>query len=208
MKKLLPFIFLGVGVVVLLIVFFFVNKLKSSGESVEDEEETALIDVALEDRPYVSLRPSSDGHYLLLKIENIVIPASTLDYELLYQTKDNITQGVPGTVALEKGKDFEADLLLGSESSGKFRYDEGVNTGSVTLRFRNDQGKLVARFTTDFHMQTGVSEVESVDKTFKSKVDGSKTGVYFVTMQTIGEKTSLKPIASENGYAVFSSELR
>ena len=115
--------FLGL---IVLVVVFFVVKNTNNKDSEEKDSGSTLIDVAPEDRPVVSLIPTSDGHYLKLVIENIVIQAQELDYELLYQTGENITQGIPGSVELGQGSSFELDLLLGSESSGKFRYDEGV----------------------------------------------------------------------------------
>lgn len=208
-KKYLPFILLGVGLLVLVITFFVVKKFRQPKVETTDEE-SVLIDVALKDRPIVSLVPRSDGHYLKLKIDKIVIPATSLDYELLYQTKE-ITQGVPGTVTLV-GKTFEVELLLGSESSGKFRYDEGVENGTVTLRFRNSDGKLIARFTTDFHMQSNTDTLTSSDDSFTYKLDKTSKD-FFVTIGTIGmndvESVSAGPFgvfASSNGLPMGSAD--
>jgi hypothetical protein len=194
MKKFLPFILLGVGLVVLVVTFFVIKKLRQPKPQVE-EEETVLMDVELKDRPIVSLTPSTDGHYLKLKIEKIKIPATSLDYELIYQTSE-ITQGVPGEVQIQEGQPFEANILLGSESSGKFRYDQGVETGSVNLRFRKD-GKLIARFTTDFHLQTNTDTLTSNDNEF------TYDGVDSVTTGPFGIFTSAESLPS--GEAADSS---
>jgi hypothetical protein len=177
MKKYLPFILLGVGVLVLVGAFFVINN-KSGNEQFGDEE-TGLKEVPLEKRPIVSLTPSSDGHYLTLRVEKIVLDADSFDYLFEYKTGDGLSQGVPGSAQISDNGVFETELLLGTESSGKFRYDEGVENGSIELKFRKG-GKLVAKFKTDFQMQ----ETE----------DG-----FQVTMNTIGG-------TSETEKSTFSSK--
>jgi len=172
MKKYLPLILIGVGLVVLVGGFLFIKSRNKGGE-----EEEVVKEIPADQRPLVSLIPSSDGHWLKLKIEKIRVQgAKSLDYELLYSLPDGRTQGVPGTVKIE-GKDIERDLLLGSESSGKFRYDEGVTGGTMTIRFRDTKGKLIGKLSTKFTLSSpkkGVFEV-SMDtfaegtKTFSSK---------------------------------------
>ena len=87
-----------------------------------------------------------------------------------------IQQGVPGTAKLDGG-DIERKMLLGSESSGKFRYDEGVKGGTLTLRFRNSKGRLIGKLSTEFTLTSpkkGVFEVtldtfSQGSQTFSSK---------------------------------------
>ncbi|OGM09044.1 hypothetical protein A2159_01510 [Candidatus Woesebacteria bacterium RBG_13_34_9] len=206
MKKFLPLIILILGIGVLITVFF-VNKSKNTSENSFTQEEKALIDVPLEKRPVVSLTPTSDGHYLKLKIEKLnLFNAVSLDYKLEYKVPGNPDQGVPGMVKLT-GKDiFEADLLLGSESSGKYRYDEGVEQGSITLSYRNADGKLLARFKSDFHLQSDVGELTSLDGKFNYTLDKTQKGVFYITMPTIGNPdSSFTAVISKDGYAVFAS---
>lgn len=175
MKKYLPFILLLAGILIAMAAITVMKKGNSSKSNIANEEETVR-EVPMNQRPFISLTPSSDGHWLKLKIEQIKVEgAKSLDYELLYSLPDGRTQGVPGTVQLT-GEDIVRDLLLGSESSGKFRYDEGVNNGTLTIRFRDVKGKLVGKFSTEFTLtpQKGVFEV-SMDtysrgtKTFTSE---------------------------------------
>lgn len=181
MKKYLPFILLGLGIVILLVAFFVMRKPKGD----IDEAEEAVAEIALSDRPVVSLTPSADGHWLKLFVEKIVINAVSMDYELLYKLPDGRTQGVPGTVKLDGQESIERDLLLGSESSGKFRYDEGVENGTLTLRFRNEKGKLIGKLSTDFKLLTNVSEITSPDGEFTFDL-ASTSDDYFVVMGSFG----------------------
>lgn len=175
----------------------------TSTEVVDDDE--AVAEIPLEKRPFVSLTPKSDGHWLNLSIINVMVDgAATLDYELIYETKEGNTQGVPGTIDLSEGGAIERDLLLGSESSGKFRYDEGVEEGQLTLRFRNSAGKLVGKLSTDWHMQTNVTDLSTVDGDFAFKLDKAQKA-YFITMNTFGlPKSGVNLTAGPFG--VFSSD--
>ena len=203
MKKFLPLILLVVGLGILTAAGFFVLKGRKTVK-LETEEKATLIEVPLNERPIASLTPSADGYWLALKIEKIVIEAASLDYELLYKLPDGRTQGVPGTVQLDGQKVIERDLLLGSESSGKFRYDEGVERGTLTLRFRNKQGKLLAKFSTDFHLQSGVKKLSLVDEVFSYTLKKVPKGVFFVTMKVFGVPQDAPGEVSAGPYGVFS----
>jgi len=207
MKKIIPIALLLVGLLVVAGVYFFV--IRDGDEETIGEEETALIEVALQDKPVASLTPRSDGHWLDMKIDKLgEFKAESVDYELLYKLSDGRTQGVPGSIILDGKKLIERELLLGSESSGKFRYDEGVESGTFTLRFRNKKGKLLVKFTSEFNLQnTKDAEYKSGDGKFTYKLldkVGSREG-YVVTMETFGvPKGSPKDPTSEP-YGVFSS---
>jgi hypothetical protein len=204
MKKFLPLILLFLGVVVLLIVFFVVKGKDKEPETLP-KEEVALLDLSLEERPVVSLTPTSDGHYLYMKVEKITFDAFSMDYELVYQVPGGVQQGVPGSVNLKGENEFEAELLLGSESSGKYRYDEGVEEGTLSLRFRDEEGQLLARFTTEFHLQAGTDVLTSIDGKFKYELE-EESGEFFVTMSTIGHPDSTLGDISTEVYGVFSSD--
>ena len=201
LKKYLPFILLGIGVLIVVgVVFKFI---KGSSSSVDDEE--SVKEIPAEERPIVMLVPSPDGHYLKLTIAQIKVKgAASLDYELLYTLPDGRTQGVPGTVKLTGG-DVIKDLLLGSESSGKFRYDDGVTGGTVNIRFRDAKGKLIGKLSTDFTMVSGVKTLTSKDGKFTYDLGKVSKGVFYVTMQTFAEPNPSSVVVYKDGYAVFAS---
>lgn len=201
-KKFLPLILLLLGIIVVVGAYFFVTRGKKEGDATEDE--TSLIEVPLADRPITSLTPSDDGHWLTLLIEKITIDAASLDYELLYKLPDGRTQGVPGSITLKGEDEIERELLLGSESSGKFRYDEGVDKGTLTLRFRNDKGKLIAKFSTEFALLSGTSELVSIDDGFTVSLN-KKSSEYFVVMETFGVPEVPAGEVASGPYGVFSS---
>lgn len=208
MKKYLPIILFLAGLVVVASVFFVLRGRR--GKEIVEEKETALIEVALKDRPIVSLTPTEDGHYLNLAINKINIPgAETMEYELLYDVPGGVTQGVPGMVDIKGLSSFNAELLLGSESSGKFRYDEGVEEGTMTIRFRNRDGKLLIKFVSDFHMQTRTQELSSLDGNFTYTRSLKNTNnEYSVVMETVGFPGNFSGSISSGPYGVFSSSLQ
>lgn len=203
MKKFLPLILLGVGLLVAVVAFVFVRGRRDGSDNGETSE--VAPEIELKDRPVASLTPSEDGHWLKLNVEKIKIKgAESMDYELLYKVGDGRTQGVPGSIKLEDQESIERDLLLGSESSGNFRYDEGVETGALTLRFRNSKGKLIGKFVTDFHLQSQDEVLESLDGEFKLTMDGTQGG-FFVTMETFGVPGDVKGSLEAGPFGVFSS---
>src|SRR5258705_12044742 len=103
MKKYLPLILLGLGLVVVVAGIFVVKNLKKSGASVDDND-AAVPEIPQDQRPAVSLSPSDDGHWLTFKVQKLNVKgAASMDYELVYSVQNGGQQGVPGTVKLDSG---------------------------------------------------------------------------------------------------------
>lgn len=210
MKKALPII---AGILVLAVVVVgFIIKSKNKTPDTSGDDISNVPTLSESDWPAISLTPTdkpgvsgSDGHWLNFKVEKINIKnAASMDYLLVYSTSDGGQQGVPGRVELT-GDSIEKSLLLGSESSGKYRYDSGVEQGTMTITFRDKNGKMLGKLTTDFHLQSGMTELTSVDGIFKYTLDKVAKGVYFITMKTYKEP-SVASVVWQNGYGVFASD--
>ena len=198
-------------VVVGLVVFLLIKA--SVGGTPTATPEAVVPDLPQSEWPVVSLTPTSNpqvpnslGHWLDFKVQKLNVPgAVSMDYELVYNTTDGGQQGVPGTVKLD-GTDVDRPLLLGSESSGKFRYDAGVETGMMTLRFRDGSGKLIGKLTTNFHLQSNTVDLSSTDNNLKYTLAKLAKGVYFVTMQTFKDPDASMVVFTQNGYSIFASD--
>jgi len=204
MKKFIILTVLLITIIASVFLFLMFKKDKNTEEVIEDE---VVADIPFNLRPFASLTPSDDGHWLNLKVENIKVPnATSVDYELVYTVgATGLNQGVPGTVKLDNGKtSFERDLLLGSESSGKFRYDEGVEKGNLTLRFRNQNGKLVGKVETEFSLLTNVDILFVPDKSFEYELS-EQTDDYYVVMNTFGILDSAISAVSNGPFGIFTS---
>lgn len=202
MKKYLPFILLGIGILVLVVVFLVIKKNKSN---VPVEKEETTVTLSLNERPVASLTPSADGHWLKLSLTKILASAASMDYELLYQLPDGRTQGVPGSIKLSGQDKIERDLLMGSESSGKFRYDEGVKAGTLTIRFRNDAGKLITKLSTGFAFLSKTKELKSIDEKFGYKLASINNKDFFVVMETFGIPAETPVKVGSGPFGVFTS---
>lgn len=207
-KKYLPLILLGVGVAMVAGIFLSMRGGKPSEVTPTPDIEETAPEIPFDQRPYVSLTPRSDGHWLKLSVSGVnkISGAASIDYLLEYTAKGDITQGVPGSVKLAGITTIDRDLLLGSESSGKFRYDEGVENGKLTLSFRDAKGKLLGRLKTDFHFQTGTTTLTSSDGKFTYELSKASPKGYFVTHLTFGVPEGVKGDIAEGPYGVFTSD--
>lgn len=200
MKSKLPIILLGLGIFLIAVLFLS----RGRGSTVITDEEDAP-ELPFSQRPYTQLIPTEDGHYLNLIVSNINVPkAESMDYELYYGTAEGITQGVPGKVKLEGKSMIERPLLLGSESSGKFRYDEGVNDGTLTLRFRDKDGKMIGKVAGQWTLSSETDMLTSLDGKFKYTLDEASEA-FFVVMPTFGVPESAPIDVSSGPYGVFAS---
>ena len=212
MKKLLPVI-IGVGILIVVVAGVLVMKKMAGSNTAGIQQGASVPELSQSEWPVVTLTPTnnpqvsgSDGHWLDFKVQKINVPgAASMDYLLVYSTSDGGQQGVPGTVKLIGG-DIEKKLLLGSESSGKYRYDAGVENGNMTVTFRDASGKSMGKLSADFHLQSGVTTLTSLDGKFTYTLDKVAKGIYFVTMPTFVQPDPSAYVVWQNGYGVFASD--
>lgn len=202
MKKNYIFILVIIGIILILgggFIFWRSWRVKELPPA--SEPEGVLIETTLEERPYIILTPSSDGHWLTIEVSRIR-EADSLEYELLYNTASGATQGSINTVKLKGESSYSKKILLGSESSGHYKFDEGVTQGSLTVRLRGGPG--TRKFVTDFHLQQGEDELASIDGNFSIKDTFSKSNFY-VTMHTVGLPGEFDGEVIAGPYEIFSS---
>lgn len=203
---------IGIGVVIVAAAAVVIMKMRGTAPT-PAQEEASVPELPQSQWPVVTLTPTSDptvpnslGHFLDFRVQKINVPgASSMDYLLVYTTSDGGQQGVPGTVKLTGG-DIEKKLLMGSASSGKYRFDAGVSTGTMTITFRDGQGKSLGKLVADFHLQSGETVLTSVDGKFTYTLDKIAKGVYFITMPTFVQPDASLYVVWQNGYGVFASD--
>lgn len=208
-KKYLPIALVVVGVIAVVGVFWSIKSENATSPTPSPIVEDIAPEVPFDQRPYVTLTPRTDGHWLKLSIMGVnkVVGSATVDYILEYRTSADVNQGVPGTVKLTGITTIDRDLLLGSESSGKFRYDDGVSKGTLTLRFRDTGGKLLGKLSTEFSLQDNkAASLTSVDGAFTYTLDKAPKKGYFVTLNTLGVPEGVKGEIQAGPYGVFTSE--
>ena len=98
---------------------------------------------------------------------------------------------------------------MGSESSGHYRFDDGVSTGTITITFRDASGKSLGKLSSDFHLQTGDTSLTSMDGKFTYNLSAktAPNNVFFVTMPTFVQPVDASSyVVWQNGYGVFASD--
>lgn len=203
MKKGLIIFLIVLGVLVILGVggFFLFKAKKPAEEGIPTPKpEGVLIEVPLEEQPYVVLIPRADGKEFTMEISNIK-DANTIEYELVYLSQ-GLSRGVVGAINLNGETTISRKLLLGTCSRNVCKYDEGVEEGTLTLRLRGAGG--TRKVTADFHLQKGVNELTSVDGKFKF-TGKLPTGSYYLTMSTIGLLVPIEKEILAGPYGIFTA---
>ena len=199
MKKLL--LIVGIVLLVLLIPVFFL--IKSKGKKVQTPVEEAstqtLIETPLEERPFVTLTPTSDGKKLIMSVSRIK-NAQKIEYELTYLSQ-GLSRGVIGSVDASELENKSRELLLGSCSKNTCVYDVGVEQGTLTLRFRD--GTAVRKFSSDFVLKQGVDKLVSSDGKFTFEKKAMPKSFYIV-MSTIGLPSDVTGKVVSAPYGVFA----
>lgn len=208
MKKILPIFFIVLtGLLVGGAVVWFL-KPPSSEEKKEEQtgktvkEEKVSLELPLEERPYVTLTPGLSCEYTL-NISGIKRDAAELEYEVVYKVESGITQGVPGTVKLGGKTSITRDLLFGTESSGNRRCDKGVREGTVTIKYRDEDGKLAGKIESNFRVYESAKAIKLDD--FNFDLGKISTGKY-VVMSTIGLPAKAPGRVTAGPFGVFGAK--
>lgn len=200
-NKVLPII-VAVVVGILLVAggFFAWKTLLKPPQQTEQEREVAK-ELSLDQRPYVTLTPGPSCEYTLA-LDRIQLKPDKIEYEIVYQDEKGVTQGASGTLTVSGKTKASKEVLFGTESSGHRKCDKGVEEGSVTLRLRNPDGKLIAKLTSQFHIQEGTKNLTlaeditvSLDKAAAAK---------FLIMGTIGLPDKAVGEAVRGPFGVFT----
>lgn len=208
MKKVLPIFFIVlIGFLVGGAVVWFLKppsseekKEAQTGKTVKEEKVGS--ELPLEERPYVTLTPGLSCEYTL-NINGIKGFPSQLEYEVVYQVDSGITQGVPGTIKLAGKSSIARDLLFGTESSGNRRCDKGVREGTVTIKYRDEDGKLAGKIESNFRVYESAKAIKLDD--FNFDLGKISTGKY-VVMSTIGLPGKAPGRVTAGPFGVFGAK--
>lgn len=151
MKKSLPILIVVLlGLLFVGGAFWFIRGINQPPPKEEEEEEEVLLELSEEERPIIALTHLRSCEYEL-KVENVKPGVASLEYEVTYMTEGGVLQGVPGAIKNPEST-VTRELLFGTESSGHRRCDKGVTGGNITIRYRNEQGQLIAKVEQEFNL--------------------------------------------------------
>ena len=140
-----------------------------------------LVELEVQDRPEISLIPRSDGHELTLRLASISSNITRIEYEITYIANDNGLEIEKGASGIFESSDIapgksDKKILLGTESctSGcKYKYDEGITGGNVSLIFTTANNQI-STFTTPFILRSA-ADVKKAGKLIWTEEDFTYT---------------------------------
>lgn len=199
MSKVKIFIFILTPLLLIVLAVYIFSRSKTSQQSPSVSQTVQeVVDIPLEQRPYLELIPRQDGKEITLKLTKYTT-SSKVEYELSYESQ-GIPRGVIGESVLDTST-LTKDLLLGTCSRNVCRYDEGVSSGEVVLKFR--QAEKVKKFNSQFLLQQSDKELKSPDNKFYLKGKFSKT--FYIVAPTIGLPEVVAGQIVEGPYGIFTS---
>lgn len=189
MKSSLKYLIPGLIILIVIGVFIFKNPKKAPPTPAGTARQVEQINqISIQDRPFVTLTPRADGKEVTLSLDQVK-NASKVEYELEYQT-ESLIQGVFGNIDFtQETPPVSKNLLFGSCSKGKCRYDEGIVGGSLTLRFEG--GSQPYALKADFNLQNMFDRQGIfISKDAKATLDVGKSGLanatYLIVAGTMG----------------------
>lgn len=179
---------------------------------------TKPIEQSITTRPFVSLVTTTDGHWITLSIKNLTSGTTGIDYELLYMADvegSKIERGISTSgkpVELKGATEFSKKELLGSAScttgTCKYKYDEGVNEGTLTLKIIGPNGTDM--YTSVFRIQKGSEAKETFttgDGVFSYVSSSLPASSLYLTISSVGVPAQLSSGITPKTipYAIFPS---
>lgn len=183
--------------------FFAWKSLSKPPEEKEAEmEKEGLKELSLDQRPYATLTPGPSCEYTLA-LARIQTKPEKIEYEIVYRDEKGVTQGASGTLKVTGRESISKDVLFGTESSGHRKCDKGVEEGSITLRYRNGEGKLIAKLETDFVIVEGGKMVKLGDNLTVTL--GKPSTSKLLAMGTVGLPEKAPGQIAQGPFGVFTS---
>lgn len=126
-----------IGLVVLFMVF---NKPKPKKEEPQDDVLPKSEIIPTVDQSVEVILTSKNNKEVVLKINKIPLGTTSIEYELSYLAQGDLPKGVIGTIPLGNEESIKRSITLGTCSSGKCVYDQGVESIKVSLKFIGEYG--------------------------------------------------------------------
>lgn len=200
MKKVIAIVVVAILIIGSVIIFV---KSRAKTDSAQEDQ---ISELPLDKRPYVELIPSSDGHWVNLKISNIISSeAGIIEYRLCYDLPDGRNQCPGGAVTLSDERELEREILIGTESSGKYYYDEGVENAEFSVTYKTQQKKLIGRSSIAVKLQNGGTNLASSDGKFSFILEEDFEDVWFIIASTMGLPKEFSQTFSTGPYAIYTS---
>jgi hypothetical protein len=207
-KKLL--IALPIAILLIIGVVFFINKNKKAAApvattSTKKKVQSPVNIIAVADRPYLRLEPSSDGHYITITVSEVKKVASQLDYEMEYQT-GSMLQGFGGMIKLDKLPISDKKLFGSQSAGGAITYHEDIKGGNFLAQFTGGENYAVKSAWRYFANSDKASEFSSQDTKFSISNQELSKHSYVVIYNSPGYPSGLKGELLSDPYTVSTEK--
>jgi hypothetical protein len=187
----------AVSFVVMVIAVYFLFIFQAGPKELKEDDTVGEVkdisEIALSDKPYVSLTPTADGAEIIISVERMSY-FDRIEYELTYLADDptrqgeKIQRGSTGTDVNTKDEKYKKSILLGTASRGVRSPDRGVADGKLIMHMIKGDVEYLSE--TEWSLfETGASDMEISDSRDKIKLDVAATlgKTYWVILaDTIG----------------------
>ncbi|MCR4324940.1 MAG: hypothetical protein NUV69_04620 [Candidatus Curtissbacteria bacterium] len=190
------YIIAGVSIFLIMVAVYFLfifnkgaKKLKADDSEGEVKEITEL---KADQKPFVTLTPTSDGAEIIISIENMSY-FDNMEYELTYLADnptirgEKLTRGATDVNINTKDAKYKKSLLLGTASRGTRSPDTGVADGKLTLHLFKDETEYRSETTWDLY-QVGATAGTTKDRTgnFTIEIPKLVKAYWLIVADTVG----------------------
>ncbi|MBI2327232.1 hypothetical protein HYU92_02830 [Candidatus Curtissbacteria bacterium] len=140
--------------------FIFQKKPKEIETDVASNEVKEVANLKTEERPYVTLTPTSDGVEIVISVENMA-SFDKIEYELIYLADNpqvpgqKLERGATGTDVNTKDAKFKKSILLGTASKKVRSPDQGITDGKLTMHMFKGETEYLSETKWDIMRVTG-----------------------------------------------------
>ena len=176
------------------IYFLFIFQRGEEGISMKSQqgEQKEVHQIAIADRPFVTLTPTSDGAEIIISIENMG-KFDAIEYELTYLADNpqslgtKITRGATGTDVNTRAAKYKKSVLLGTASRGVRSPDTGITDGQLIMHMFIGEDEFLSETGWTFEkIGSQASTIKSVNGNFEIEVPSFGRDYWVIIADTVG----------------------
>lgn len=174
--------------------FLFIFQKGEEGISKKSEggEQKEIYQIAIADRPFVTLTPTSDGAEIIISIENMG-KFDAIEYELTYLADNpqslgtKITRGATGTDINTRDAKYKKSVLLGTASRGVRSPDTGITDGQLVMHMFIGEEEFLSETDWTFEkIGSKAQTIKSKSGNFEIEVPSFGRDYWVIIADTVG----------------------
>ncbi len=164
----------------------------------------AVNQIPVSDRPYMQLVPRANGRYIDIVLQNIILPADEMEYELEYQS-GSLIQASFDTIVIDQTP-VQKEVLLGSCSAGgSCTYHEDIKGGTLLMRFNGEEQYVLKSDWRYIDNAENENAIASRDAKFQLESNNLAANRYLIVLNSPGAPEGLDAELRSDIYAVAAS---